>query len=105
MSSLAMVLLILLLGSLLLNGLNQQRVAHIRRVTTESVSLRQYAAVQSAMEWRLVQKWPPESVFQCLAHPGELWNVCLRTFADNRALLAVASRAHSPRRGGHIPRT
>lgn len=104
MSSLAMVLLILLLGSLLLNGLNQQRVAHIRRVTTESVSLRQYAGVQSAMEWGRVQQWHSEPALQCLSHPGEPWQVCLRILADNRVLLAAASGEQRLWRGGHIER-
>lgn len=102
MSSLALVLLILLLGSLLLNGLNQQRITHIRRVTTESVSLQQYASVQSAMAWGRVQKWQTEPALQCQQHPSEPWRACLRMLADNRLLLTAASGEQRLWRGGRI---
>lgn len=102
MSSLALVLLILLLGSLMLNGLNQQRVTHIRRVSTESQSLRHYAGVQSSMEWGRVQKWQTEPALQCLQHPGEPWRVCLRVLVDNRILLTAGSGEQRLWRGGKI---
>lgn len=102
MSSLALVLLILLLGSLLLNGLNQQRVTHIRRVTTESGSLQQYASAQSAMEWGRVQKWQTEPALQCQQHPGEPWRACLRVLAENRLLLTAMSGEQRLWRGGRI---
>lgn len=102
MSSLALVLLILLLGSLMLNGLNQQRVLHIRRVTTEIHSLQQYAAVQSAMEWGRMQKWYPTPLVQCLQPSTESWRVCLRVLADDQVLLIAGSGEQRLWRGGHI---
>lgn len=102
MSSLALVLLILLLGSLMLNGLNQQRVIHIRRVSTESQSLRHYAAVQSAMEWGRTQKWHTEPVLQCQQHPGEPWRLCLRVLVENRVLLIAGSGEQRLWRRGRI---
>lgn len=102
MSSLAMVLLILLLGSLLLNGLNQQRVTHVRRVTTESMSLQQYAAAQSALEWGRMQSWHITPDLQCLQHRNEPWRACLRILADHRVLLIAGSGEQRLWRGGHI---
>lgn len=50
-SSLALVLLLLVLGSLLLQGLNQQQTHFSRRVALESQALQRQALVQSAIEW------------------------------------------------------
>lgn len=91
MSSLAMVLLLLLLGSLMLNGLNQQLTSHIWRVSRESKALRQLAEIHSAMEWARTQQWESQPALQCLAPDGQRWRACLRIFADNAALLVVAS--------------
>ena len=102
MSSLALVLLMLMLGSLMLNGLNQQLVTHILRVSTESQSLRQYAQVQSAMAWAHVQTWHTEPVMQCLQHSSELWQACLRVFSDQSVLLTAGSGEQRLWRGGHI---
>ncbi len=51
MSSLALVLLLLVLGTLILTGLNQQLQTFSTLVSGESLSVRQQAAVQSALEW------------------------------------------------------
>lgn len=50
-SSLALVLLLLVLGTLILTGLNQQLITFSALVGGESRSLQQQATVQSALEW------------------------------------------------------
>ena len=55
MSSLALVLLLLVLGTLILTGLNQQLTTFSALVGGESRSFQQQAAVQSALEWGRVQ--------------------------------------------------
>ncbi len=50
-SSLALVLMLLILGSLLLQGMSQQDRSFASRVSMESQSLRRQAIVQSALEW------------------------------------------------------
>ena len=50
-SSLAMVLLLLVLGSLLLQGVSRQEASFAARVVTQSQALQRQAVVQSAMEW------------------------------------------------------
>ncbi|WLI76221.1 DUF2509 family protein [Kosakonia sp. H02] len=91
MSSLALVLLLLLLGSLLLNGLNQQLTSHIWRVNHEGQGIRNAAQVHSAMEWARRQVWLPLPAQQCLQPAGQGVRSCLRIFADSSALLIVAN--------------
>lgn len=50
-SSLALVLMLLVLGSLLLQGMSQQDRSFASRVSMESQSLRRQAIVQSALAW------------------------------------------------------
>ncbi|KDS05386.1 hypothetical protein SEEH4316_03154 [Salmonella enterica subsp. enterica serovar Heidelberg str. RI-11-014316] len=49
-SSLILALLILILGSLLLQGVNQQQASYAARVTTQSMAIQRQALVQSALE-------------------------------------------------------
>ena len=90
-SSLALVLLLLLLGSLMLNGLNQQLTSHIWRVNREGQGIRSSAAVLSAMEAARHRRWPSAPVLQCLQPDAEGGRSCLRIFADGSALLIAAS--------------
>lgn len=48
-SSLILALLILILGSLLLQGVNQQQASYAARVTTQSLAIQRQALVQSAL--------------------------------------------------------
>ncbi|WP_342323748.1 DUF2509 family protein [Kosakonia sp. BYX6] len=91
MSSLALVLLLLLLGSLMLNGLNQQLTSHIWRVNHENQGIRYAAEIHAAMEWARRQPWLPQPVQQCLQPAGQNARSCLRIFADGSALLIVAN--------------
>ncbi len=91
MSSLALVLLLLLLGSLLLNGLNQQLSSHLWRVNRESQGLRASAEIHSAMAWARHQTWSSQPLVQCRQPVGVGWRSCLRIFADGSALLIVAN--------------
>lgn len=88
-SSLAMVLLLLVLGSLLLQGLNRQEASFASRVATESHSLQRQAVAQSAMEWGRMQPWLLQPVVQCRRYPAQDAEVCLRLLADNYVLLIV----------------
>ena len=85
MSSLAMVLLLLVLGTLILTGLNQQLTTFSALVGGESRSLQQQATVQSALEWGRVQSWSSETQVQCKKTPA--WRVCLRQLSGARVLL------------------
>ncbi|WP_346806317.1 DUF2509 family protein [Enterobacter chuandaensis] len=85
MSSLALVLLLLVLGTLILTGLNQQLTTFSTLVGGESRSLQQQAAVQSALEWGRVQSWSSHPEVQC--KQASSWRVCLRPLGETTVLL------------------
>ena len=85
MSSLALVLLLLVLGTLILTGLNQQLTTFSALVGDESRSLQQRASVQSALEWGRVQDWSSEPQIQC--KKAASLRVCLRLLSETHVLL------------------
>lgn len=83
-SSLALVLMLLILGSLLLQGMSQQDRSFASRVSMESQSLRRQAIVQ------------------CLLYAATGARVCLRLLADNEALLIAGYEGVSLWRTGEV---
>lgn len=63
-SSLALVLMLLVLGSLLLQGMSQQDRSFASRVSMESQSLRR-GVVQSALAWGKMHSWQTQPAVQC----------------------------------------
>lgn len=100
MSSLALVLLLLVIGSLILTGLNLQLDAFTRVVSRERQLILQQANVQSALEWGKSQLWPVGPGIQC--KKGSHGRVCLRVTEDNRVLLIAGSGELLLWRGGII---
>ncbi|MGK3227181.1 DUF2509 family protein [Enterobacter soli] len=89
-SSLAMVLLLLVLGSLILTGLNQQLETFSALVSGESNAIRHQAGVQSALELGKVQQWALQPDVQC-RQTTQQSRVCLRLLNDNQVLLNAGS--------------
>nr|WP_255508663.1 MULTISPECIES: DUF2509 family protein [unclassified Enterobacter cloacae complex] len=81
-----MVLLLLVLGTLILTGLNQQLQTFSTLVSGESLSVRQQAAVQSALEWGRVQEWALQPEVQC--KQTQRLRVCIRLFGARVLLIA-----------------
>ncbi len=102
MSSLGLVLLIMLLGSVMLSGLNQRQQTHHLRVVSESRALRTMAEAQSAMEWGRVQPWQSRPAVQCRQSHARDWRACLRIFDDQTLLLIAASGGHTLWRLGAV---
>lgn len=71
-SSLAMVLLLLVLGSLLLQGVSRQEASFAARVVTQSQALQRQAVVQSAMEWGRMQPWRLQPLYSVGAFPRRM---------------------------------
>lgn len=88
MSSLALVLLLLILGSLMLAGLNQQLAALTRIVSTERQAIQHQAIAQSALEWGRTLPWQTQDAFTCRQHPQQPWRVCLRILEERTLLIA-----------------
>ncbi len=87
-SSLAMVLMLLVTGSLMLQGLNQALRQQTANVSAESRALQRAAEVHTALQWGKVQSWTAEAGAQCLVH-GDITRVCLRLFDDGTLLLVA----------------
>lgn len=90
-SSLALVLMLLILGALLLTGHNQQLNTLLLIVNAESRSIRQQAMAHSAMEWARTLAWLPAKERQCHTHPSQPWWACLRTNGTEGQLLSAGS--------------
>ncbi|QMD51411.1 DUF2509 family protein [Citrobacter sp. RHB35-C21] len=101
-SSLAMALLLLVLGSLLLQGVSRQESRFASRVVTQSQALQRQAVVQSAMEWGRMQPWRLQLAAQCRRYTTQDVAVCLRLLTNNFVLLIVHYEGVSLWRQGAI---
>lgn len=101
-SSLALVLLLLVLGSLMLTGLSQRQRTQTQRITSESRALRDLAAAHAALEWGRMQRWQMQPAVQCQEHSRQPWRACLRIFADRALVLTAASGSETLWRSGVI---
>lgn len=81
-ASLTLVLLLLVLGTLILTGLNQQLITFTMLVGDESRAIQQQAAAQSALEWGRVQHWSLQPDVQCKQRQTQ--RVCLRVLNESQ---------------------
>ena len=100
MSSLALVLLLLVIGTLTLAGLNHQLDTFARIASSERQSILHHALAQSALEWGRNQLWSTLPDIQC-RQAGQ-GRVCLRPTGDNRVVLIAGSSEYVLWRGGAI---
>jgi len=101
-SSLALVLLLLVLGSLLLQGVSRQEASFASRVAMENQSLQRQAVAQSAMEWGRMQRWLLQPDVQCRSYAMQNADVCLRLLANNNVLLIAQYEGISLWRQGEV---
>lgn len=100
-SSLALVLMLLILGSLLLQGMSQQDRSFASRVSMESQSLRRQCRSVGA-GWGKMHSWQTLPAVQCLLYAATGARVCLRLLADNEALLIAGYEGVSLWRTGEV---
>lgn len=100
-SSLALVLMLLILGSLLLQGMSQQDRSFASRVSMESQSLRRRCRSVGAGVGKnaLLADAARSSVLTVCCHRAR---VCLRLLADNEALLIAGYEGVSLWRTGEV---
>lgn len=91
MSSLMLVLLMLVLGSLTLQGVSVQHQAQVSQATLEKVAMIDSAHAESLLEWGRAYSWPLQPVEQCQVNAIFAGRVCLRLFIDGAALLIARS--------------
>lgn len=89
-SSLALVLLLLVLGSLMLQGLNQAQRRQVAMVNDETLALRDTARAHSALQWGKTVPWQMAMAVQCRAS-SDASRVCLRRLNDDDILLMAES--------------
>ncbi|HAS1239370.1 DUF2509 family protein [Enterobacter cloacae] len=99
-ASLTLVLLLLVLGTLILTGLNQQLITFTMLVGDESRAIQQQAATQSALEWGRVQRWSLQPDVQCKQRQTQ--RVCLRVLNESQVLLIAEDGELLLWRGGEI---
>lgn len=99
-ASLTLVLLLLVLGTLILTGLNQQLITFTMLVGDESRAIRQQAAAQSALEWGRVQHWSLQPDVQCKQRQTQ--RVCVRVLNESQVLLIAGDGELLLWRGGEI---
>lgn len=99
-SSLALVLMLLILGSLLLQGMSQQDRS-FARVSMESQSLRRRCRSVDAGVGKNAL-WQTQPAVQCLLYAATGARVCLRLLADNEALLIAGYEGVSLWRTGEV---
>lgn len=91
MSSLMLVLLMLTLGSLMLQGMSLRHEAKVSQAMLEKSAIRESADAESLLEWGRFFAWAPQSGDQCQTSSAFAGRVCLRIFADDTALLIARS--------------
>ncbi len=91
MSSLLMVLLLLTLGSLLLEGLNLQQRVLLAQTASETQAIRDTAIAHSALQWGKQQVWSAQVALACREQAPQGWRACLRIFGDGSLVLSSAS--------------
>lgn len=89
-SSLALVLLLLVLGSLMLQGLNQTQRRQVAMVNDETLALRDTARAHSALQWGKTVSWQMAVSIQCRAG-SDGGRACLRLLNDGAILLMAES--------------
>lgn len=99
-ASLTLVLLLLVLGTLILTGLNQQLITFTMLVGDESRAIQQQAAAQSALEWGRVQHWSLQPDVQCKQRQTQ--RVCMRVLNESQVLLIAGDGELLLWRGGEI---
>lgn len=100
-SSLALVLMLLVLGSLLLQGMSQQDRSFASRVSMESQSLRRRSSFSRRWRGEKCTRQTQPAV-QCSQYAGTDARVCLRLLADNEALLIAGYEGVSLWRTGEV---
>lgn len=101
-SSLMLALLILILGSLLLQGVNQQQASYASRVAMQSLALQRQARVQSALEWGRGQRWSGLVEMECRHSSSSAMRVCLRVLPGDKVMMIAQDDGMSLWRVGDV---
>jgi len=85
--ALTMVVMILLLGTALLNATRQQLSASLSLVADERQHIIEFYAAQAALAWGGQQLWPASVDWHCQSELQQQWRACLQRISPQRGLL------------------
>jgi len=88
-SSIGMVMMLLILGSVLLHGLDQHLRAQTPLLINERDAIHAFNAAISAQAWGTTVNWQPGSKWQCQTMPASGWRACLKAGLKSDVLLAA----------------
>ncbi|WP_058913735.1 DUF2509 family protein [Entomohabitans teleogrylli] len=93
-----MPVLLLMIGTLMLKGVDSQMAARRYTLVGEQSALRGELRGLSALAWGTRLPWAPEAQWRCREQPVHHWRACLRLLDNNRLLLAAhdASGTEAP---------
>lgn len=87
-STIAMVMLLMLFGTLMLKGLNGQLTTQVKMYADERRYLLAYQQAVSSLSWGLVQIWNDiHTDWQCRYHAQSQLKACVRRLNDTHVLL------------------
>ncbi|SNY64885.1 DUF2509 family protein [Enterobacter sp. CC120223-11] len=86
-----LVLLMLTLGSLMLQGMSLRHQAKVSQATLDKSAIRESANAESLLEWGRFLSWATQSGDRCQSSTEFSGRACLRVFADDTALLIANS--------------
>ncbi|MFS2225447.1 DUF2509 family protein [Pantoea sp. B65] len=84
---LSMVVVVLLLGTALLNATRQQLASALTLVAHERQHIIDFYAAQAALAWGSKLSWPASHGWQCQTEPQQQWRACLHRVEPARGLL------------------
>jgi len=86
-STLGMVLMLLVIGSLTLHASRRILEQGMLLLADEQQFIQDFWRAQSALQWGLTQRWPAGETAGCQLNKGEGWRSCLQRGEDGKGLL------------------
>lgn len=84
--ALVMVIVLLLMGTVLLNATRRQLSDNLSLVNDERFYIRQYALAASALAWGERLTWPDEAGWRCQSQQNYGWRACVLTWSTGVVL-------------------
>lgn len=91
-STLGMVLMLLVIGSLTLHASRKMLEQGMRLLSDEQQYIQDFWQAQSALQWGLSRRWPAGEAVRCQLDERQGWRSCLQRGEDGEGLLKGEAR-------------
>ncbi|MDQ7882867.1 DUF2509 family protein [Atlantibacter hermannii] len=95
-SSVSMVMMLLILGAVLLHGLEQHLRTESSLLMNERRAMSAFNNALSAQAWGTTLDWQPTSEWQCKMRPENGWRACLKSISPGEVLMAAQGLQDKP---------